>query len=56
MRLALDHLDGYPNLTNARDAVDGKLGIDRESLCRRMRQAYIDPGFLRLSELARSRR
>lgn len=44
VRLVLDHLDEYPNLTTACQSVDSRLGFDAESLRRRVRQAQVDAG------------
>ena len=44
MRLVLDHLDEYPNLTVACETVSARLGCGAESLRRWARQAQIDGG------------
>lgn len=44
VRLVLDHLDEYPNLTSACAAVSARLGFGAESLRRWVRQAQIDGG------------
>lgn len=44
MRLVLDHLDEYPNLTAACATVSARLGFGAESLRRWVRQAQIDAG------------
>ena len=43
-RLVLDHLDEYPTLTAACQAVGDRLGIGKESLRRWVRQAQVDAG------------
>ncbi|NYI40412.1 transposase [Demequina lutea] len=44
VRLVLDHLDEYPNVTAACQSVAGRLGFGAESLRRWVRQAQIDGG------------
>ncbi|MGO2112313.1 MAG: transposase [Pseudoclavibacter sp.] len=44
IRLVLDHLDEYPNLTSACEAVSTRLWFGAESLRRWVRQAQIDGG------------
>ena len=44
IRLVLDHLDEYPNLSSACAAVSARLGFGPESLRRWVRQAQIDGG------------
>ena len=44
VRLVLDHLDEYPNLTAACETVSARLGFGAESLRRWVRQAQIDGG------------
>jgi len=44
IRLVLDHLDEYPNLTSACETVSARLGLGAESLRRWVRQAQIDQG------------
>ena len=44
IRLVLDHLDEYPNLTAACETVSARLGFGAESLRRWVRQAQIDGG------------
>lgn len=44
VRLVLDHLDEYANLTVACQTVASKLGFGAESLRRWVRQAQIDAG------------
>lgn len=42
VRMVLDHLDEYPNLTVACQTVAGRLGFEAESLRRWVRQAPIE--------------
>lgn len=44
IRLVLNHLDEYANLTEACVKIGGQLGIGKESLRRWVRQAQIDGG------------
>jgi transposase len=44
VRLVLDHLDEYPNLTAACETVSARLGFGAESLRRWVRQTQIDDG------------
>ncbi|KAF2419634.1 hypothetical protein B2K11_04110 [Microbacterium sp. B35-30] len=44
IRLVLDHLDDYPNLTTACESVAKAAGFVAESLRRGVRQAQVDAG------------
>ncbi len=44
IRLVLDHLDEYPNLTAACETVSARLGFGAESLRRWVRQVQVDGG------------